>query len=644
MTNNSKSQLGYFLQFSFWQDALNLLDFQIEQKQNNRHYNTLSMFYYEKLNTECLKLSAENYFKTKIATSLFYGLKEEFAVFYYVIPKAGLGLRDYKFFTYPMQALYYAIGLYLLKLSQDFLQESYGKTANIKSFYGGNLSYKKDELQINKSNTYYRSFHKEFKKEIKNEAVYEVKDKVMIKLDIENYFKEISIPNLLHLIHNFIKPSIQVSMSFDTFTREQISCLFQFIANGASGIPQGDNNIISSFLGHLYLVFGDLFIDDILNKNLHIIDSHKIIRYTDDIYISIIFKQEIGSKEQGAFIHSIASQIAEVMYSKLNLKLNLKTRLFCLRKEKDQKELLKKVRKWSPDSEYEDYEENPEDTEQNDSNPEEKIKKIFKELGKLKKSEVDDFFVQDRKIQEEILQEIFDKRVEQIIDKPANKLSINKIFNNFNFDLIKVQPLEILILILKDEDATQKLRKFLLQKTIITTSDADLIIRFLCQTNFSDSELLLKLKQNSHLKNIVDVFLDAQLKCNEPGYYSLSCMQMKKLSVMPDVIEQMRLRVLSERGSSYSVALNHLLNEIHAVCIKQEQADKKTYDANDVVRFLRTKNISHETCIKIRNLFDRRNSNQVSHPGSDNSIAWEVTQEDYLDYYRHVGECLDYLL
>jgi hypothetical protein len=137
-----------------------------------------------------------------------------------------------------------------------------------------------------------------------------------------------------------------------------------------------------------------------------------------------------------------------------------------LRKEKDQKELLKKVRKWSPDSEYEDYEENPEDTEQNDSNPEEKIKKIFKELGKLKKSEVDDFFVQDRKIQEEILQEIFDKRVEQIIDKPANKLSINKIFNNFNFDLIKVQPLEILILILKDEDATQKLRKFLLQKKI----------------------------------------------------------------------------------------------------------------------------------------------------------------------------------
>jgi hypothetical protein len=101
MADNSKTQLGYFINYSLWQDALNLLNFQINQKQTNRHYYTLSMFYYEKLETSCLKID-EEYYKRKIASSLFYGLKEEFGVFSYVIPKPGLGLRDYKFFTYPI--------------------------------------------------------------------------------------------------------------------------------------------------------------------------------------------------------------------------------------------------------------------------------------------------------------------------------------------------------------------------------------------------------------------------------------------------------------------------------------------------------------------------------------------------------------
>ena len=102
--------------------------------------------------------------------------------------------------------------------------------------------------------------------------------------------------------------------------------------------------------------------------------------------------------------------------------------------------------------------------------------------------------------------------------------------------------------------------------------------------------------------------------------------------------------LLSERGGSYSVALNHLLNEIHAICIKKEEANKKNYDVNDVIKFLHLSNVPHEICIKIRNLFDRRNSNRISHPGSDDSLAWEVTRDEYWDYYENVGKCLDFLL
>jgi len=112
MTKSDTTQLGYFINFDLWKDALDLLNFQIKQKTKNRHFNTLSMFYYEKLDINCLNHPTPDYFNPtpeyfniKISSSLFYGLKKEFSVLSYVIPKPGLGLRDYKFFTYPMRAV-----------------------------------------------------------------------------------------------------------------------------------------------------------------------------------------------------------------------------------------------------------------------------------------------------------------------------------------------------------------------------------------------------------------------------------------------------------------------------------------------------------------------------------------------------------
>ena len=650
MINRNGTQLGYFINFDLWQDALNLLRFQIEQKKSNKHFNTLSMFYYEKLDVACLNHDSRHYFNVKIATSLFYGLKKEFAVLPYVIPKPGLGLRDCKFFTYPMRVVYYAVGLYLLKLSQEFVVETYKKINTIQSFYGGNIIYKSNKLQLSGKNIYYRSFHQKFRALVKKETQSETENKIVLKLDIENYFNELSIPKLLNFLDRFIKPSTKADMRYDTFTREQIICLFQFISYGKSGIPQSDNNILSSFIGYLYLIFGDLFIDDILVSHKHIIDSHNIIRYTDDIYISITFRQNIKPQSQSFYIHSIAAQIAEVLYSELGLKLNLKTKLYRLSEEPEKNELLKNIRKASPSNEFFIFDRENEKKKHKEKfsveSPQDKLDKIFKELIKIKSSKPEDYFVRGNSIQEEILQEVFDKGVANILNRPENKNKIRHTFENFNFELVKVQPLEILIILLKDNDVASKFRKFCLDKDIITTGDADLIIKFLCQTGFKDDDLDLieKLKQNIHMNNIIDIFLENKLNCGTPGYYNLSCMKMKSLSDMPDVIEQTRLRILNERSESFSVALNHLVNEIHAVCIRQEQANKKDYDVNSVVKFLQEKNVPHSVRIKVRNLFDRRNSNRVSHPGSNGGQAWDVTKEEYLDYYEHVGKCLDFLL
>lgn len=119
-------------------------------------------------------------------------------------------------------------------------------------------------------------FYDDFKLKRKDETKSELANKVILKLDVENYFNELSVPKLLDFLTKYLKPSVKEKFKFDILTKEQIICLFEFISNSKSGIPQGDNNIISSFIGYLYLVFADLFIDDLLKENKNIINSHKI--------------------------------------------------------------------------------------------------------------------------------------------------------------------------------------------------------------------------------------------------------------------------------------------------------------------------------------------------------------------------------
>ena len=98
--NNSSDtpQLGYFLDYHrHWLQALDLLKYQLERKKKNRHFNTLEMFYYEKLKQSFGELEGEEYFKTRIANNLFYGLKE-----FNTLPKAKV--YRYKFMTLPKVA------------------------------------------------------------------------------------------------------------------------------------------------------------------------------------------------------------------------------------------------------------------------------------------------------------------------------------------------------------------------------------------------------------------------------------------------------------------------------------------------------------------------------------------------------------
>jgi AbiA family abortive infection protein len=636
MNNFRSSQLGYFLDFSLWQQAKKLLDFQIQQMEKNKHYNTLSMFYYKQIAPTTAELETQKYFNERVANNLFYGLRREFALYDYVIPKAYLGLRNQKFLTYPMRVLYYSIGLYLLKLSEDLFTGYVKKNNKLKCYYGGDLHFNDSLLVINHETTFYRSKYKLFKNQVRKQANKDIDLKLVIKLDIQNYFDNISIPILLQNLDRFVKASIKQNLNFDASSREQIKFYFDYISGNKGGIPQADNDIISGFLGHLYLVFIDLIIDTEICKYQMLIKEHQVIRFVDDIFLIINFLETTEKAQQEAVADSLTSQISDILHYNSDLRLNTKTRLYWLKIPSHKEELLKDLKKVSP--EYYCNDDNSEEI------PPNKVKNIFDELIKLKDSSINISTGYDGSLQDEILKEVYEKAVNQLLDKEDNKATIEDIFTNFNFNLVKARPQEIIIIISKSTTASRNFANFLQDKKNLTTRDLYLIIKFLCQTEFKNEQLFRKLESNNSFSQIASIYREAQLASNSPGYYKLSAAQVLLLSEHPHIIEQLRLRVFNERIGSYSVALNHLLNEIHAICLQFDPNKKNKYEADDAVKYLSSKDVPHESCIDVRNLFDRRNRNTVSHPGSGQNIAWGVTEDEYLKYLDAVGKCLEILL
>ncbi len=164
-----------------------------------------------------------------------------------------------------MQQLMYAFGLYFLRVSQQLIFDL--RTSKIKSFYGGDLKFNEStkKLVLNKNTTLYYSHYHNFKKELIKETK-KSENKVFIRLDIQNYFDNISISQLLELIERDVKSSDLKIYNFDTSTKEQIEFFYRFLSNGMDNIPQSDNNIISNFISHLYLSFGDLIVEDAINE------------------------------------------------------------------------------------------------------------------------------------------------------------------------------------------------------------------------------------------------------------------------------------------------------------------------------------------------------------------------------------------
>lgn len=578
-------------------------------------------------------MTEKAYFERRVANNLFYGLGQEFSALSYPLPKSNLGIRKYRFFTYPMRILHYSIGLYLLHLSQEFLQDYYKKCTKIWSSYGGQLRFDGvDELRLNYDSVWYKKHYIGFRNRVRRELGGRLTNKVVIKLDIQNYFEELSIPILLNSLKRVLKSSVQKKFRYDSITISQISIFYDFLANGRAGIPQADNDLSSSFIGYLYLIFGDLFLDQKLSSLRNFLKDYSIICYMDDIYLAVEFQKSIPPNQREAFANLLAAEIADYFYQKLGLRLNTKTKLFWLNKKRDRADLLTSLKKVSPGYDM------PSDDKK--IKPARKATSIIHRLAQLKGASP---FDEQDDLSDEIFKEIYDTDVQKLLSKPANLARLRKIFADFNFDLIVGQTRELVIIILLDKTIEKQFKEFLLKKQKLTFRDSYFILTYLCQTNFKSSKLMNQLRCNSTMHNIMSVFVQRTLFLDLPGYYYLSGKKTLRISKYENVIDQVRLRIFAEQRRDYSVALSHLLNEIHAICYRIENPAIKesNYDANSAISFLETSKVSHDIRIGVRNLFDRRNKNPVAHA---DKIAWPVDEAEYLEYRGHVGDCLNCIL
>ena len=469
----------------------------------------------------------------------------------------------------------------------------------------------------------------------------------MIRLDIQNYFDELSIPKLLELLKTYVYDSTKQDMHYDKATQAQLVSFFDFVAGGTSGILQSDRNIISDFIGHLFLSFGDILLDDELQKHSDLLDDRSIIRYMDDIYISLVFKEQ--DNDLRTKFNSVVPCISDCLNEKLGLRLNPKTMIFRLSEENDRKALERNLKMVSPDETG--------DADNTDS-PKKKIKNIFKQLKKLKGFPIAPYFQGyfksnfDEEEFKDALNGVYDDNVQKMLEA-RYKPHLRKIFrgsSGFDFQLVNVAPVPIIILILMCNDVQKEFEKFLFSKTHLTSRDTFLILSYFCQIGFThncqteltQNKLLELLKQDSQLKEIVEIFKVGELSPELLGYFDLTKEQILKVK-QPYVLEQIKLRILCEQKGEYSVALNHLLNEIQATChvLSETTTPLKNYGQKQVIKFLKTRKVPNVILLQIQRLFNRRHNSTVSHP---DPIAWPVDENDYIEYRDHVANCLKHLL
>lgn len=280
---------------------------------NNVHKSYLQWYPFSKLTDEDKDfLLSERFYNYYIKNNYFAFIESAMYHDENYIQKADTSFRNSKLVSPILFLIIQCIG----KIVYDSCY--YYRSEDIDVYYAGN--YESGDCRYKKE---YDEFFKEINYEKENYEYF-------IKTDIKEFFNNINLNNLIkkisdNLIDNGIK-QYQLLMYKELLTY----C-------GDGRYPTIDNSMALSFLATVvYLEDIDIELYDYFNNTLEYIDDFKMIRYVDDLYILVTFKE--GFNQYTKAKNEIKNKYSSIL-KKYGLALN--TSKFCLKESSQISEELK---------------------------------------------------------------------------------------------------------------------------------------------------------------------------------------------------------------------------------------------------------------------------------------------------------------
>ena len=609
-----------------WEDAYKILDAEINLIDKNKHFNTLNLQYFKNLDTEYKEyVKTEEFFKKYINNGVFFGLEDVVFNHIYYTPKNIFTYRKMSYNSFLVRLIHNAIGIYIFKLSEDFIKDFVDtKESSISSRYGGKIEYNCKGISIKQDNLYYKNQYREFVKELlgyinnSNNS-----NRIIIKLDVQDFYDNIVVEEFLNILSKNIKFSYREEFKFDTNKIKNISDFYKFIMNGKNGIPQSDNDIISSFISSLYMKLVDIDIIDLIsNMNLKNLDKYKIVQYCDDTYIILDF-DEHKNDDVYISINRILEEISLKLTQRYNLKFNNKSRIFDLSKESNIEEL-KSCIKINSQTEIE---------LERGEKPQKIFDSIIDELNKINEGSISEFKEEESL---ENLKKIYNKSVEGVMQKNENLKLLKETIENFKFEKAFLSTKYIVTLACMDEETTEKLIKYIEEGQNKNINKFLYIIEYVSKKNF---EYTNNIKDNVILDEYKKILKVNYLNPNSLGYMNLSEQEFKILDLFEsnNIINQIRCRRIGEVSQNYNIAFNHLVNEVKSIVNEKysKNIEEKNYTVKNVKEELCKAGYNLQTIIDICNMFDRRNNNTISH--SNGKI---IDEKEYVKYKNSACELL----
>ncbi len=577
--------------------------------------------------------AAEAFHRSYVANDSLFNYPNLFAATEFLKPKGDGGVRRFHFLEWHARVLYYSVGYFVLELTDGWASvvRPIARRNKIETYYGARVRFD----DPGRSEIHYQRDYQLFTGGIRRflrRRVQEGHTVALLHMDVQDFFNSISHATLVEVIAQQALPAARLRMQYDSAAKSTLRDILALVMGAPSGLPLSRHNIVSNLLADFYMWPVDRYVNQL---QLEAPGEVRFSRYVDDMFLMRSFPMLRRSESIGEEMYRACTRLGSEMALKLGLSLNpLKTRLNVCSSEDDLDGLIEKSRLVSF------YEPLPEDDNEPPRNALVRALKIVEELqatfareGTVPPMQVNDDLA---------LKRVFHNAVVQYARSPVARAAIGRAFTGFNPTLLPRAMKPLLFLISQVPGALRRLYDYTVEA--LSSDEPPLVSLHL-------AELLMLLPEyGGELRGSVEA---AARNGSSPNLRLLSRLVVPEppaaatyLPLSPGegasaAFYQVRRAIICERFGEYNVAFNHLLNAFHEQCfvLDPNAGERKNYNRTSVANWLQSLVGLDDVALAI-SAFDRRNSNEISHPGRQGLEVRAVDEPEYRMYRRRLARLL----